>query len=220
MPTLESIDEEQAIVKIEKRKLILAEGKDDFHFFCHACKFYRNVDDVQVMNFKGIDNLSNYLMLLANDESYGEVETIVIARDAETDASSAFISMQGSVELANNEKSANIPKPTESFAYVQNDSLKTAFMIFSGPQYNTGALEDLCLLTVENDPLLECVDDYLQCAKAKGEQFRRIHKNKLHSFLAGKNDHAGSPLSHAFREKVWRPDHPALEPFKMIIQKM
>ena len=220
MSTLESIDKEEERVKIEKRKLILAEGKDDFYFFCHACKFYRNVDDVQVMNFKGIDNLPNFLMLLVNDESYDKVETIVIARDAETDASAALISMQGSVERANNKKSANIPKPTKSFAYVQNDSLKTAFMIFPGPQQKKGTLEDLCLLTVEDNLLLECVDGYLKCAKTKGEQFPRIHKNKLHCFLAGKDNSVGLPVGLAFKAKVWPPEHPALEPFKRIIQEM
>ncbi len=214
MSTLESIDKEEEIVKIEKRKLILAEGKDDFHFFCHACKFYRNVDDVQVMNFKGIDNLTNFLMLLVNDESYDEVETIVIARDAETDAKAATNSIQHSMTQA------NIPVPQKPFEYTQNSTMKTAFMIFPGPEHTSGTLENLCLSTVANDPLLGCVDDYLECAKTKGEQFSRIHKNKLHCFLAGKNDYAGSPISHAFKAKVWPPDHPALEPFKRIIQEM
>lgn len=222
MSTLESIDKEEKIVKIEKRKLILSEGKDDFHFFCHACKFYRNVDDVQVMNFKGIDNLTNFLMLLVNDESYDKVETIVIARDAETDASAALISMQGSVERANNEKSANIPIPQESFKYIKNQksSMKVAFMIFPGPELKKGTLEHLCLSTVEGDPLLECVDDYLECAKTKGERFPRIYKNKLHCFLSGKDDFIGSRIGLAFKAKVWPPEHPALEPFKKIIQEM
>ncbi len=106
------------------------------------------------------------------------------------------------------------------FEYTQDSSMKTACMLLPGPQHKDGTLEDLCLLTVENDPLLECVDGYLECAKAKGERFPRIHKNKLQCFLAGKNDYAGSPISHAFKAKVWPPDHIALKPFKKIIQEM
>ena len=74
--------------------------------------------------------------------------------------------------------------------------------------------------SVESDPLLKCVDDYLECAKATGEPLRHIHKSQLHCFLAGKNDYAGLPIGLASRERAWDFDHPALEPFKRIIQAM
>ena len=199
---------------IEKEKLLLAEGKDAFHFFCHACSFYREVEDVQVMDFRSISELTNFLLDLTIMDKFDEVDTIVIARDAEKDAEAAKDSIQTSMTKA------EIPLPEKSFEYTANDTMKTAFMIFPGPKQKDGTLEDLCLSTVENDPLLECVNDYLECAKAKGEQFSRIHKNKLHCFLAGKNDYAGLPISHAFKAKVWPPEHPALEPFKRIIREM
>ena len=205
---------------ITHKKLLLAEGRDAELFLVWAGRHFRPEKDFQVMDFGGIQELSNFLMLLANDESYDKVETIVIARDAETNANAAVMSIQGSIERANNEKSANIPKPAKSFTYVQKASLKTAFMIFPGPGHREGRLEDLCLLTVEDDPLLECVDNYLECAKSKGEQHPRIHKNKLHCFLAGKKDYAGLPIGLASREKAWDFDHPTLKPFKKIIQEM
>ena len=199
---------------IEKEKLILAEGKDAYHFFCHACNFYRETQDVQVMHFGGIDDLPNFLLDLTYMDKFDEVNTIVISRDAETDAKAAIDSIQNSM------KQAKIPIPEKPFEYTQDSSLKTAFMIFPGPQQKDGTLEDLCLLTVENDPLLECVDGYLECAKTKGEQFPRIHKNRLHCFLAGKDDSVSLPIGLAFKAKVWPPDHLALEPFKRIIQEM
>lgn len=199
---------------IKKEKLILAEGKDAYHFFCHACNFYRETQDVQVMHFGGNDDLPNFLLDLTNMDKYDEVNTIIIARDAETDAKAATDSIKHSM------KQATIPVPEKPFEYIRNATLKTAFMIFPGPQQKDGTLEDLCLLTVENDPLLECVDGYLECAKAKGEQFPRIHKNRLHCFLAGKDDSVGLPIGLAFKAKVWPPEHPALEPFKRIIQEM
>jgi len=166
------------------------------------------------MDFGGIKELTNFLKLLANDESYDDVETIVVARDAETNAKAAIDSIQNSM------KQADMPIPEKPFEYTQDSSLKTAFMIFPGPESPSGRLEDLCLLTVEKDPLLECVDDYLECAKAKGEQHTRIHKNKLHAFLAGKKDYAGLPIGLASRKKAWNFEHPSLEPFKKIIQEM
>jgi DNA-binding protein Fis len=166
------------------------------------------------MDFGGITELTNFLKLLANDESYDNVETIVVARDAETDAKAAIDSIQNSM------RQAKIPVPEKPFEYTQDSSLKTAFMIFPGPEYSSGRLEDLCLLTVESDPLLECVDDYLECAKTKGEQLTHIHKNKLHAFLAGKKDYAGLPIGLASHQRAWDIEHHSLDPFKKIIQEM
>ena len=200
---------------ITQKKLLLAEGRDAELFLVWAGRHFRPERDFQVMNFGGIKELTNFLKLLANDESYDDnVETIVVARDAEMDAKAAIDSIQNSM------KQADMPVPKKPFEYTQESSLKTAFMIFPGPEYQSGRLEDLCLLTVENDPLLECVDDYLECAKAKGEQLPRIHKSKLHCFLAGKKDYAGLPIGLASCEKAWDIDHLALEPFKRIIQEM
>ena len=199
---------------IEKGKLLLAEGKDAFHFFCHACSFYREVEDVQVMDFRSISELTNFLLDLTIMDKFDEVDTIVIARDAEKDAEAAKDSIQTSMTKA------EIPLPEKSFEYTANDTMKTAFMIFPGPKQKDGTLEDLCLSTVEGDPLLECVDDYLECAKTKGERFPRAHKYKLYCFLAGKDDFIGSRIGLAFKAKVWPPDHLALEPFKRIIQEM
>ena len=199
---------------IKQKKLLLAEGRDAELFLVWTGRHFRHEKDFQVMDFGGIKELTNFLLLLANDESFDDVETIVIARDAETDAKAATDSIQRSMELV------GMPVPQKPFEYTQDSSLKTAFVIFPGPEHPNGRLEDLCLSTVENDPLLECVDDYLECAKTKGEPLPRIHKTKLHCFLAGKKDYAGLPIGLASREKAWDFDHPTLEPFKKIIQEM
>lgn len=200
--------------QITAKKLLLAEGRDAELFLVWAVRHFRPERDFQVMDFGGITELTNFLLMLANDESYDQVETIVIARDAETDAKAAISSIQCSMTQA------SIPVPQKPFEYTRNSSMKTAFMIFPGPEHQNDRLEDLCLSTVENDPLLKCVDDYLECAKAKNEPLPHIHKSKLHCFLAGKNDYAGLPIGLASRERAWNFDHPALEPFKRIIKEM
>ena len=199
---------------ITHKKLLLAEGRDAELFLVWAGRHFRRERDFQVMDFGGIKELTNFLKLLANDESYDDVETIVIVRDAETDAKAATSSIQHSM------MQANMPVPQKPFEYTQNSFVKTAFMIFPGPEHQNGRLEDLCLSTVKNDPLLKCVDDYLECAKAKNEPLPRIHKSKLHCFLAGKKDYAGLPIGLASHERAWDFDHPALEPFKRIVQEM
>jgi|GEM_PF-2484457 len=46
--------------EIKKSKLLLAEGADALHFFIAACEAF-GVDDVQVMDFGGIKDLTTYL---------------------------------------------------------------------------------------------------------------------------------------------------------------
>ena len=199
---------------ITQKKLLLAEGRDAELFLVWASRYFRNEIDFQVMDFGGIKELTNFLKLLSNDESYDDVETIVIVRDAETDAKAATNSIQHSMTQA------NMSVPENPFEYAEDATIKTAFMIFPGPKQKNGTLENLCLLTVQDDPVMQCVDDYLECVKAKGEQLPRIHKNKLHCFLAGKKDYAGLPIGLASRKHAWDFDHPTLEPFKRIIQEM
>ena len=168
------------------------------------------------MNFGGNQEFSEFLSDLSIMDGYDEVDSIVIARDAEKDAKAAIASVQGSMEKVG----MPVPQKPFEFDYAKKGTLKTAIMIFPGPQQKNGTLEDLCLSTVEDDPLMECVDDYLECARDKGEQLPRVHKSKLYCFLAVKDDSIGSRLGLAFEAKVWPPDHPALKPFKTIIQGM
>ncbi len=199
---------------ITKKKLLLAEGRDAELFLVWAANHFRSEVDFQVMDFGGINELTNFLRLLTNDESYDDIETIVIARDAETNAKAAAESIRYSMTKA------KMPVPQKPFEYTQNSSMKTAFMIFPGPKHKQGTLEDLCLLTVDNDPLMNCVDEFLECVKSKGEELPHYHKNKLHCFLAGKDKYVGMKIGEASNAKAWDPDHRALQPFKVIIENM
>ena len=107
---------------ITAKKLLLAEGRDAELFLVWAVRhFYSEKDSqTQVMDFGGINELTNFLKLLANDESYDDIETIVIVRDAETDAKAATESIQRSMAQA------NMPVPQKPFEYTQNSSMKTA----------------------------------------------------------------------------------------------
>ena len=109
---------------ITSKRLLLAEGRVAELFLVWAVRHFRPERDFQVMDFGGIKELTNFLKLLANDESYDDVETIVIARDAETDAKAAIKSIKNSMRVA------EIPVPEKPFEYTQDFPMKTAFMIF------------------------------------------------------------------------------------------
>ena len=154
-------------IRIKKRKLLLAEGRDAEFFLVWACSKYSPQGDIQVLNFGGIKELGTFLKTLSQVEHFDEVETLVITRDSETDAQAAVTSMQNAL------KTNELPTPSGAFLYETMDDFKTALMTFPGPQFTKGTLEDLCLEIVKDDPIMSCVNDYLECLK------RKLSKDRL-----------------------------------------
>ena len=206
--------------QIYEEKLLLAEGVDVHRFLIYACKAYQK-SDVQVISFGGNSELRTFLEALKNLEDFSKVKALVIARDAETDVTSAVDSVKSAL------RNIELPVPSEPFQFQQEDGTKTAFMLFPGPDRNnqcrTGTIEDLCLATISKDPLLNCVNAFLECAKQNqesDEELKHQWKSRLYAYLAGKDDHAGKKLSQAAKNNVWNWEHDAMLPFQRIIQEM
>ncbi|WP_298273236.1 DUF3226 domain-containing protein [Geobacter sp.] len=201
-------------------KLLLVEGADALYFFISALAAF-GVDDVQVMDFGGITDLTAYLKALHMLPGYEKVTTIVIARDAETNPLTAVNNVRKSLQQA------ALPVPGNSFEFVGNTP-RVAFMIFPGlaaqsdNQNNLlpGTLEDLCLEIVKDGSTFECVDMYIQCLQSKGQEITRLHKTKLHSYLSGNNDFVGLKIGEASKAGAWDWDHSRLNAFKDIIIQM
>jgi hypothetical protein len=201
--------------RIIKSKLLVAEGTDAHIFFIYACQVFRRDKEVQVMYFNGNTKLSSFLQELKTIEDFEKVESLVIARDAEKDASSAGESVKLSLEKA------KLPCPSTPFSYATAGSQRTAFMLFPGPSCKKGTLEDLCLSTIQDDgDLIGCVEVFLGCVTETGEQLHQKHKNKLYTYLSGKDKYKGMKLGEATKAGAWNWGHAAFTPFKQIIQQM
>ena len=206
-------------IRIEKAKLLLVEGADALHFFISVLGAF-GVDDVQVMNFGGITELTNFLKTLSNQENYESVTTIAVARDAETDTSSAIQSVRKSF------KEVRLPVPGKPFEFAEGTKgmPRTAFMLFpgsDGQNLQPGTLEDLCLEIVKDPSTFGCVDEYIECLKKLNDQkIRQLHKIKLHSYLAGKDDFAGLKIGEAANAGAWNWGHDSFKQFKDVIKAM
>lgn len=202
-------------LRILKQKVILAEGIDAFYFLIWALKAY-HVDDVQVFDFGGITQLSRFIATFKNLDSYESITALVIARDAETNYTSAFQSIIDSL------RSSSLPVPTEPFTY-QQGAPKTAIMLFPGINESgelvNGCLEHLCLNTV-TDETIQTTSNYINSIKKKHESLTHEHKSKLHAYLAAKNKFVGCKLGEAAKFGAWDWDSIYLEPFKKIITSM
>jgi hypothetical protein len=212
--------EKEKPIEIEKKNLILPEGKDAYLFCIWAYQGF-GAADIQVLNFGGIAELRPYLKMLINLPNYEKVKTIVIARDAEKDSSAAVQSVKDSL------KNAGLSVPEKPFEFA-GSLPKIACMIFHGfikdasgkESLSNGTLEDLCLEIVKNDPAFECVEHYMNCLEKKSYKPTHPHKAKLHAYLAGKDGFAGLKIGEAARVGAWDWSHSKLDPFKRIILGM
>ncbi|MDY7009543.1 MAG: DUF3226 domain-containing protein, partial [Planctomycetota bacterium] len=116
---------------------------------------------------------------------------------------------------------AELPVPNGPFEIAEGNP-KTALVLFpglddSGNLIQTGTLEDLCLTTVENQPMLDCVDAFLSCCKDVGADMRHRHKMKLHTYLAGHDKFVGKKIGEAAQAGAWDWDHSRMKPFKQLL---
>lgn len=206
--------------EIKEKKLLLAEGADALHFSIWMCQAFQ-AGGIQVLDFGGNTDLTTYLKLLQELPNYEQVETIVIARDAEKSPSSAVESIKASL------KKAGLPVPARSFEF-KGAPRRIAYMIFTGGVddrngkivLSPGTLEDLCLETINDDVVFQCVDQYMQCLQSIGQQVRHPHKSRLHAYLAGKDDFAGLKIGEAAKAGVWDWKYSGFEPYKRVIMSM
>ncbi|MEK6725696.1 MAG: DUF3226 domain-containing protein [Deltaproteobacteria bacterium] len=207
-------------IQITEKKLILTEGRDTYYFCIWAYQAF-NTTGIQVLDFGGIKDLNIYLKNLTLLSGYENIETIVIVRDAEIDSRAAVNSITSAL------KNANLSVPGKPCEFAGN-APKVAYVVFPGFTEDAegnqslldGTLEDLCLELVKEDEIFECVNQYIQCLESKRQDVRRLHKTKLHTYLAGKNNFVGLKIGEAARVGAWDWNHVKLEPFKQVILGM
>ena len=206
--------------KIERPSVVLAEGADAFWFFVWACKAWQ-LSEIQVVDFGGVKELRPFLRNLRGGvPGSAEIASLVVVRDAEVDACGALQSVRDALEHA------GFAVPARAFE-LTGDKPRTAVIILPGfgdsmdsSDLWGGTLEDLCLATVPKDPVLKCVNGFLDCAKDAGELLTHPKKAALHAYLAAKDDYAGLKLGEATRKGAWKLDHSALDRVRTTLQNM
>ena len=210
---------------IRESKVILAEGVDAKLFLTSACRAY-GADGIEVRDFGGNAQLRPAIRALKLTTGFGQVRCLVVARDAESNADAAMDSVADALAHV------GLPRPTEPFSFASGtdeEQPRTAIMIFPGSEaadgerwvLKNGTLEDLCLATVpDSDAVLTCVDEYLKCVRKIPGDPPDATKSRLHAYLSGKAGLAGLKLGEVTKAKAWDLEHPALTPFKSIIQHM
>ncbi len=186
---------------ITSEKLLLVEGLDDQRFF-NAFARYLQIPNIQTETYGGRYNLRNILGLLVRNPQFGGVTALGIARDADSNRQSAFESVVSQLQRV------GLPTPTAPMLPVA-DAGRSVSVLIIPPDSDAGALEDLCLSALmEDNPLLICADQYLECAATAGIESRQRAKSRLHAYLAAGKE-PGRRLGEAADAGVWDWSSPA-----------
>jgi hypothetical protein len=202
--------------RIEQPKVILTEGRDAQYFCQEAIRAY-GISGYQAIDFKGNSELPLKLKTLRVLPGFEQVQVLVVARDMETSVESAVASIRDALTKA------GFAVPDGPFE-TKDGTPKVAFVLFpgfddSGNLSRAGTLEHLCLSTVSNAGLMNCVEAFLSCCEHAGSDMRYRHKMQLHAYLAGTGDKGlvGMRIGQAARAGAWNWQHPRMKPFKDLL---
>lgn len=196
-------------IQIDRPKLLIGEGSEDQRFLKAFLKFL-GIGDIQVEQYRGKSNLSIYLKTLKVVPGFSSLTSLAITRDADDRASSAFQSVCDSLKS----HGYSVPREVEQ---IESGTPSVSIFIFPDGA-NPGMLEDLCLLSVRDDPVMTCVDRYFQCVQQQASrQPNNRAKAKIHAFLASQIE-PDRRLAEAAEKGLWDWNSPAFDRLKQFLQ--
>ena len=202
-------------IKLQKKKLLLVEGRDEEEFFNGLLKLME-INEIQVIPVGGKYKFSNNIKALINDADFYGIVSLGIARDADDDPKSALQSIGDAL------KQVNLPAPQKVMSKVKrNGSPDVIVMILPGAN-KRGALEDLCLASVNNHSASICVERYLTCLKEQniaGPKQKWLNKARVRVFLSAQEEPTLS-LGIAAQRGYWPLDHSVFDEVKMFLKSV
>lgn len=193
-------------------RLLVVEGPADEMLFQFLIRHLR-LSGIQIHNIGGVTNLEQELLSLTQTPGFrDEVKSLGIVRDADDDSEGAF----DAVCVALEQCGLSAPsEPLEAFG-----NYPSAIVLILPHGESSGALDDVCLASVADDPVMSCVEDYIDCMlDAVDAQPNNLSKSKLQAFLSSRRE-PGMLLGAAARANYWNFDHIAFEPLKDFLRMM
>ena len=177
--------------------LLVVEGSDDA-WFCNA--FLRRglqQAEVQIAEVGGTPKLRPFITgTLKAAENLPNLRRLGIVTDADNNATAAFQRVRNALA------DAGFPAPRRVWETAQSGNLIVSIAVLPDGSA-TGDLEGLCLRSIAGDPLTDCVDEYIACAKAAGREIADSNKARLHAYLAAAGSQPGLRLGEAAEAGVW-----------------
>jgi hypothetical protein len=208
----------------ETPHLIFCEGVDAYYFLIWFLDIVKRESEefnaFRVYDFGGIAELRQYLHAIAQTDHFNEcVQSISIIRDAETNAEEACQSVKDALR----DGGFAVPESPCCRACnsnVQYRQIGTGFVLFPScdAEPQNGTLEDLCLALLANEnaeSVLSNVDAVLT-----NYQFRRPHKNRLHTYFSLTDEFVSLKIGEAARANAFSLQDTKIEALRAFLLKM
>ncbi|MDE0683429.1 MAG: hypothetical protein OXI63_10980 [Candidatus Poribacteria bacterium] len=197
--------------EIKSEIQLLVEGNDQRNFF-EAFIDHLSLENIQIQNFGGVNELRNFLPAFVNMPNFQSVQSLGIVRDAETSAGSALQSIQSSL------RNAELPVP-DSPAKRTGISPAVTVLILPGDN-RTGMLETLLCESFMDTPVNHCIDDFFVCVENLPDvSIKNPHKARAHAYLTTKPDPHFS-VGVAAKNDYWDLDHDVFGNVRDFLQRI
>ena len=159
-------------------KLLLVEGRDEERFFPSLFN-YLGISNVQIVSYQGTPNFRRNLRAFMVTEGFDQLGSIGIVRDADQSAASALQSIQAHL--------GNLGLPVPDTFMTPTGSAPSVSVFVMPNNADKGALEKLCLESLQDDPAMRCTEEYVKCLiDALDELPENMDKAKMHAFLSSR----------------------------------
>lgn len=169
-------------IQITSRKLVVVEGKDDERFFSTLLRQV-GLTDVQCIGLGGRDEMgkTETWKAIVATPGFAAVEALAIVRDADDNPQGAFQSVTDTL------RKVGLPSPSAPFQIGQGTP--RVCVIILPDAGDKGDLEDLCLRSLANEPVMECVEQFWECVQRREKHPpRKVSKAKLHAYLSSRSE--------------------------------
>lgn len=197
---------------ITHKKVLAVEGKDECNFF-EALLDDMSITEYQIYDIGGKREFKNKIPALVktSDLDFDKVEVFAIIRDADDNHEGAFESISSIVKKTGLKE----PLKVETFG---DGNPKVGIFIMPGNSEN-GMLEDLCLQTVEDKPVMKHVNHYIDSVQKIEDGPKIIAKAKAQVYLASKPVTVYS-VGLGAQKKYWDFTSGALDGVKQFLENM
>ncbi|GHV72976.1 hypothetical protein AGMMS49940_02780 [Spirochaetia bacterium] len=212
-------DKEEPLT-ITQKKILLVEGSDDVNFF-KPMFTEKNIATIQIIPMEGKYNLKTLINDLKGIAGYADVNAILILRDSDKSAKSESQSINSALK-----STGLIDKDIEPFTIKEFNGKQIGFMLFpgyddSGNLCETGAIEDLCLRILTDQPVAKQVGEYFaDFLKDKTRTLSHENKNRLHATFSFTNKYVGKKIKDVANVNSFDFNSQYLVPFLDIIKRI
>ena len=194
-------------------QLALVEGSDDISFFIELGK-YLGINSCSAEPVDSVNNFKHEIPAQISRPGFEKVTHLAIIRDKDSGSiEDAFKSIRNIFT-----EKTNITELPKQHGQWSDGGLKIGIFIMPG-KLNGTMLEDLCLSTMADNPIMKCVEEFADCIKEKPETSTKIAKTKALAYLAAQKEPVNT-IGLGAQKGYWNFEAPELDELKEFLLEL